>query len=214
MTKQLERIVNRLLSDAESEIRRAACGVGGDTGRILSNLMEETECRFMRGRRGTGIRPETLTRREAELREAFAVLEKEVGDRFARFRRRRTVALIEYPLLAATIGDGLRKQGIPFLLETRLDRNVLTVRVVSEYFLEIPVTLERPDRRAGPVLHTPAGPGPRGDSRNPPDPEPYPGQDLERQGIRRPGAGRPGPSRLKRPGSYDRSFQTIMRYLF
>jgi len=153
MTKQLERIVNRLLSDAESEIRRAACGEGGDTGRILSNLMEEAEFRFMRGRRGTGIRPETLTRREAELREAFAVLEKEVGDRFALFRRRRTVALIEYPLLAATIGDGLRKRGIPFLLETRLDGNVLTVRVVSEYFLEIPVTLESADRTVGLVRY-------------------------------------------------------------
>ena len=72
--------------------------------------------------------------------------------------RNRSIALIEYPLLAVKIGDGLRKRGIPFLFETRLDKNVLTVRVVEEYFLEIPITLENVDRTVGLVpyfLHRP-----------------------------------------------------------
>ncbi len=72
--------------------------------------------------------------------------------------RSRSIALIEYPLLAVKVGDGLRKRGIPFLFETRLDRNVLTVRVVEEYFLEIPITLESVDRTVGLVpycLHRP-----------------------------------------------------------
>ena len=72
--------------------------------------------------------------------------------------RRRSIALIEYPLLAVKVGDGLRKRGIPFLLETRLDKNVLTVRVVKEYFLEIPVTLKSVDRTVGLVpycIHRP-----------------------------------------------------------
>ena len=72
--------------------------------------------------------------------------------------RSRSIALIEYPLLAVKVGDGLRKRGIPFLFETRLDRNVLTVRVVDEYFLEIPITLESVDRTVGLVpycLHRP-----------------------------------------------------------
>ena len=63
--------------------------------------------------------------------------------------RNRSIALIEYPLLAVKVGDGLRKRGIPFLFETRLDKNVLTVRVVKEYFLEIPITLESVDRTVG-----------------------------------------------------------------
>ncbi len=72
--------------------------------------------------------------------------------------RRRSIALIEYPLLAVKVGDRLRKRGIPFLFETRLDKNVLTVRVVDEYFLEIPITLENVDRTVGLVpycLHRP-----------------------------------------------------------
>ena len=72
--------------------------------------------------------------------------------------RNRNIALIENPLLAVKVGDGLRKRGIPFLFETRLDKNVLTVRVVDEYFLEIPITLENVDRAVGLVpycLHRP-----------------------------------------------------------
>jgi hypothetical protein len=72
--------------------------------------------------------------------------------------RNRNIALIEYPLLAVKVDDGLRKRGIPFLFETRLDKNVLTVRVVDEYFLEIPITLENVDRAVGLVpycLHRP-----------------------------------------------------------
>ena len=72
--------------------------------------------------------------------------------------RSRSIALIEYPLLAVKVGDWLRKRGIPFLFETRQDKNVLTVRVVKEYFLEIPVTLESVDRTVGLVpycIHRP-----------------------------------------------------------
>lgn len=72
--------------------------------------------------------------------------------------RNRSIALIEYPLLAVKVGDGLRRRGVPFLFETRLDENILTVRVVDEYFLEIPVTLESVDRTVGLVpycIHRP-----------------------------------------------------------
>ena len=64
-------------------------------------------------------------------------------------RKRRTVALIEYPLLQLRIGEGMRKRGIPFLLETRETRNVLTVRIVKEHFFEIPVSLKNVDKVIG-----------------------------------------------------------------
>ena len=73
-------------------------------------------------------------------------------------QKKRAIAQLEYPLLKVTIGDGLGKKGIPFLLETRLTRNILIVRVVNEYFLEIPVTAETVDRVIGLVpycLHRP-----------------------------------------------------------
>ena len=73
-------------------------------------------------------------------------------------KKRRTVALIEFPMLKVRIGDGLAKKGIPYLLETVFDRNILTVQVVGEYFLQIPVTAEAVDRIVGLIpycLHRP-----------------------------------------------------------
>ena len=74
------------------------------------------------------------------------------------YKQRRTVALVEFPLLVVRIGDGLAKKGIPYLLETVFDRNILTVQVVGEYFLQIPVTAEAVDRIVGLIpycLHRP-----------------------------------------------------------
>ena len=68
------------------------------------------------------------------------------------------IARLEYPLLQVTIGDGLARKGIPFLLVTRQTRNILIVRVVNEYFLEIPVSAETVERVVGLVpycLHRP-----------------------------------------------------------
>ena len=73
-------------------------------------------------------------------------------------KKRRTVALIEFPMLKVRIGDGLAKKGIPYLLETVFDRNILTVQVVGEYFLQLPVTAEAVDRIVGLIpycLHRP-----------------------------------------------------------
>ena len=74
------------------------------------------------------------------------------------YKQRRTVALVEFPMLVVRIGDGLAKKGIPYLLETVFDRNILTVQVVGEYFLQIPVTAEAVDRIVGLIpycLHRP-----------------------------------------------------------
>ena len=74
------------------------------------------------------------------------------------YQKNRTIALIEFPALQFKIAEGLGKKGIPFLLETRWARNILTVRVVNEYFLEIPVTIGTVDRIVGLVpycIHRP-----------------------------------------------------------
>jgi len=158
MTRQLQQIVDRLLADADFGILHSACSSDRSLGRVVDDMKKEAAYRFMRGRNSAGARAETLRRWEGELGEAYRFLEREVGERYARFRRRRNVALIEYPLLSVRISDGLGKKGIPFLFETCLDKNVLTVRVVDEYFLEIPVTLESVDRTVGLVpycLHRP-----------------------------------------------------------
>ena len=158
MTKQLQQIVDRLLSEANFGVLYSACTDEMGIGRIIHDMKEEAEYRFMRGRKRPDVRPETLARWARELSEAFALMEKNVTEYYAVCRRKRDIALIEYPLLAVKIGDGLRRRGIPYLFETQLTTNVLTVRVVNEYFLNIPVTLESVDRVIGLVpycIHRP-----------------------------------------------------------
>ena len=74
------------------------------------------------------------------------------------YLKNRAIALIEFPTLQFKIAEGLGKKGIPFHLETRWARNILTVHVVNEYFLEIPVTVDTVDKIVGLVpyfLHRP-----------------------------------------------------------
>ena len=74
------------------------------------------------------------------------------------YQKKRTIALIEFPALQFKIAEGLGKKGIPFRFQTRWAENILTVRVVNEYFLEIPVTVDTVDRIVGLVpyfLHRP-----------------------------------------------------------
>lgn len=74
------------------------------------------------------------------------------------YLKNRTIALIEFPTLQFKIAEGLGKKGIPFHLETRWARNILTVQVVNEYFLEIPVTVDTVDKTVGLVpyfIHRP-----------------------------------------------------------
>lgn len=73
-------------------------------------------------------------------------------------KKKHTIALLEYPLLQVRISDGLGKKNIPFHLGTGLDGNYLTVQVVNEYFLRIPVSVETVDRIVGLIpycLHRP-----------------------------------------------------------
>ena len=158
MTKTTENIVKRVLSGAFYAILRSACASDLSLGQILEDLKQDLTDRYMRGRNVKAARPETLARWKTELEEAYHFLEKEAEDQVAHIRQRRNVVLIEYPLLAVKISDGLRKKGIPFLFETCLFENVLTLNVVFDYFLEIPVTLENVDRVVGLVpyfLHRP-----------------------------------------------------------
>ena len=63
--------------------------------------------------------------------------------------RKQIIARIEYPSLELTVGRDLGRRGIPYLFRTVEDKNVLTVRVVAEYFFNIPITLENVDRTMG-----------------------------------------------------------------
>ena len=53
------------------------------------------------------------------------------------------MALIEHPLLAVTIRNALLQEGIPFLFDTRLDENVMAVRVVGQVMEREGVLRER-----------------------------------------------------------------------
>ena len=78
MTKQLQQIVDRLLSEANFGVLYSACTDEMGIGRIIHDMKEEAEYRFMRGRKRPDVRPETLARWGRELSEAFALMEKNV----------------------------------------------------------------------------------------------------------------------------------------
>jgi len=56
------------------------------------------------------------------------------------------IARIEFPLLEQKLTEGLRKKKIPFVFETKGSTNVLTIRIVDEYFLDLFVTQENVDK--------------------------------------------------------------------
>ncbi len=59
------------------------------------------------------------------------------------------IAQIEYPSLAITVEEGMKRKGLPFRLETIDDKNILTVRIVDCHFFRIPVTLDNVERVLG-----------------------------------------------------------------
>ena len=61
--------------------------------------------------------------------------------------------LLEYPTLKIKVEEELRKRKIRYLFETQMDRNILTVHIINEYFFEIPLTLETADRTLGLVSY-------------------------------------------------------------
>jgi hypothetical protein len=61
-------------------------------------------------------------------------------------QRDQMVARIEFPLLEIKLKEGLGKKKVPFLFATVGKFNVLTVRIVDEYFLDIYVDLDNVDR--------------------------------------------------------------------
>ena len=158
MTNRVEQIVAGVLEDARFDILHCACSNNLNIGEILEGMKQEVSRVYMRGRSLATARPETLRRWNMEIDEACQLLDKMVGDLFTGYRKNRSIALIEYPTLAVRIGDGLRKKGIRFLLVTRQIFNILIIRVVDDYFLEIPVSLETVDRIVGLIpyfLHRP-----------------------------------------------------------
>ena len=72
--------------------------------------------------------------------------------------RKETIARIEYPALAHKVAVAMKKKGIPYLFKTVRSKNILTVRIVEEYFFEIPLTMRNADKVLGLmnyILHRP-----------------------------------------------------------
>ena len=153
MTKLLQQLVDDVLLDVESDVHRAACLPGGDIAETLRYAVEMVERQYMARKVNVRTKPETFARYEAEVREAQDVIEKSVRDTFARYRKAHAIALLEFPTLQIKAEEALRKRKIRYLFETRMDRNILTVHIVNEYFFEIPLTLETADRTLGLVSY-------------------------------------------------------------
>ena len=149
MTRELENLIDRRVEASRGFVRRFACSSSvGEEFEIMvdvvSNGVSEEYLRRKRSRKN--VRPETMARYESEAAEAGILVRDRMRRLYIACKRKREMALIEFPALQIRVSEGLGKRGIPFLFTTREFENVITVRVIGSYFLEVPVTLQTVDR--------------------------------------------------------------------
>lgn len=81
-----------------------------------------------------------------ELNEAEIIATEKIQQQYFVCRKRRDIALIEYPSLSLIVSKELGRKQIPYILETVMDENILTVHITSEYFFDIPLSLENVEK--------------------------------------------------------------------
>lgn len=131
-------------------VRWLACSPAGGEAfeKMLDEVSTDVSSEFLKRRRGK-VSPETRARYEAEAAEADALFLARLREMYLDDRQNREIALLEFPLLWLRVSEELGRRGIPFLFRTVLDENVITVQVVNEHFMEIPVTTGTVDRAVG-----------------------------------------------------------------
>ena len=147
MTKFLEQLVSKAVDSIHGRIRNAACDME-DINLIIKQTVSDIYSRYLRTRsRGKAELSSTLVDKYlAELREAETIVTEEIQRVYFIFRRRRDIAKIEFPALELIINRELVSRNIPYLFKTQKDENILTVQIVSEYFFDIPITMENVDK--------------------------------------------------------------------
>ena len=147
MTKYLEQLVSKAVDPIHGRIRGAACDLE-DINLIIKQTVSDIYSRYLRTRsRGKVELSSTLMDKYlAELREAETIVTEEIQRVYFNFRRRRDIAKIEFPALEQIISREMVSRSIPYLFKTQEDENILTVQIVSEYFFDIPITMENVDR--------------------------------------------------------------------
>ena len=144
MTKLLESIIEREKPRTRLRVRAAAFMDTSDLGAEVKAAVDAVSTKYLETRmpHTRAVRPETGERYRKELEEAVPVIEAFVREWWTTYRRRHEVALIEYPLIRHLVMEGLKGKKVRFALQTAGDSNVLTVHLVWDRFLEIPVTVE------------------------------------------------------------------------
>lgn len=145
MSVYLQRLVRSELEDSKPVIDLfAGASRQEDMGLFIKEVVDEMGTKYLRHRQGRkdSIKPELLSKYEAELREAGDWYRSEIMEYFWRMRRGREVALIEYPLLSHMVSVAMEGKGIPYMFLTKRFENILTIRVAGEWFFDIPLTLE------------------------------------------------------------------------
>ncbi len=150
MSKQLDRIIETVVADREWEIREIAC-IDGDIGYIVSQAVNQMRSSYLRARRRgkEEIKPELAEKYEAELHEAESIVNERIRESYLQCCLKRNISRIEFPMLEHIISRELGKKKIRYIFENKMDENILTVRVVSNYFLDIPVTGENIGKAMG-----------------------------------------------------------------
>lgn len=150
MTKLLEQLVSKAVSPIHYRIRNAACDME-DINLIINQTVADMYSRYLRAR--SHGKPELssalMDKYLSELKEAETIVTEEIQQEYLVFRRRRSIAKIEYPALEQIVRREMGSRNIPYMLKTQGDENILTVHIVSEHFFDIPVTMENVEKVTG-----------------------------------------------------------------
>ncbi|MBP5334051.1 MAG: hypothetical protein J6Y66_07770 [Bacteroidales bacterium] len=151
MTKLLQQYLDSELAPLLESVRMVALSGTGDVNALVQRYFNSLISRYFRARsRGKAELSEALQNKyKEELKEAEAVMRDRAGKVFFEYRKRRDVARIEFPALEIIVKEGMAGKGIPYLFRNVNGENLLTVRVVYEYFLEIPLTMENAQQVMG-----------------------------------------------------------------
>ena len=147
MPKHLRMEAEGLLNDILPSVLALAC-MDGDICGLLDRTLAAMASNYLKYRDADrkNIRPQTLDRYRAELAEAGKLLRGRAMDLYFDTRKKLRVALIEYQMLSQKVTAAMKARGIPFRFSTQGTKNVLTIQVVGEYFMEIPLSVENCDR--------------------------------------------------------------------
>lgn len=134
-----------MLPVARQQMRVFICSsFGVSVEEYISSTLDKVAEGYLqyRKRQNGTISEKSAVRYKAELEEAAAWFRGDLLEYYFGKKKERELALIEYPLLSYRVAETMRKKGLRYRFETVEFENILTIPMLRNNFLKIPLTLD------------------------------------------------------------------------